>query len=240
VALQSTAVAVGGKQATLLPVVHGIDTITLPTFDNHGGTNVLQGVTIYFYASVNVTTADGSNVVLTAKSGNKAVSIDVDPVSGFTNGAAALNTFPSEPLQLAAPQTVAANAHVSYPTPFSAAANAGANPVIDVNGATIASGTGSGPIMFTSPVQTHLRGAVLNISNPGSGYIDGTGTFTLTGFKPRVDFNNATLTNAETFKGTETIQAEITYTYSTPEPATMGLIGSALVSIAMLRKRLAR
>ena len=188
VALQSTAVAVGGKQATLLPVVHGIDTITLPTFDNHGGTYVLQGVTIYFYASVNVTTADGSNVVLTAKSGNKAVSIDVDPVSGFTNGAAALNTFPSEPLQLAAPQTVAANAHVSYPTPFSAAANAGANPVIDVNGATIASGTGSGPIMFTSPVQTHLRGAVLNISNPGSGYIDGTGTFTLTGFKPREFF----------------------------------------------------
>ncbi len=231
-------------------------TLTMPKFNSALGT--LTGVKIYFYATENV-----SNLTLTNTSSTTTqtynASATVNFVQGMANSAVTADKFSSTFETLAYFDTYGVNAIGNC------ADNGSANiQPHQCSSLTYTPGESHnyGPFTFanTDPLYMNdpnniyvkgtgvqgLTGVVRNSSSPSS-YVGTLGqTWNLSGST----FNSLTLNGAggiinfdQTTKAS--FQAEVDYTYnpaapSVPEPATMGLIGSALIGLVAVRQRFAR
>ena len=219
-------------------------TLTLSKFDPSLGT--LTGVQLYFFGSENVSTfnvSNGSNAAVTSD-----LSADVNLVRNSTNTATAADRFIGQTLAIfdtgignargacngtpagtpapgtCSPITVAANSTNSY------------GPIVVNNtDATFGLATGTGTQGLNGVTKT---GTVISNYSAVASTFNLTGsTFNTTGFAGTG--GNFVLSQVATAK----FRAEVDYTFTpnspvpTPEPATMGLLGSALLGLGLLKFR---
>jgi hypothetical protein len=220
-------------------------TLTLPKFNSALGT--LNSVTIYYRARVDYSNISIQNNDPTPFTSDASVHATV--VRNFANSANGSDIYPtSQPLQIFDTGLPGAGLGNCSSPPAFRISNPGCGVPLNVAGFSTAN---FGPFsalntdavygLTTATGLYGLLGVTLTGTNIAS-YI-GSGTFTLTGRTggfASYDIDGGSLTISQT--ATRGVAAEVNYDYTpaapVPEPATMGLMGSALVSTFFLRKRL--
>ena len=254
-----------GADCTQLQITDFTWSITLPKFDTSLGT--LQSVTIYFYENTDVVTlsatnnsgSDGTLWLVAAVKPWAAVMTNSTGVSADRFGADFMTLYDST--STGPPDTTGNN-----PANFGTCALGDSPTGGCTGGVLLTNGTGTGnlggySITNTDPLYTGdpgytfatgtgaatspVTGMKLTDTTHTSSY-SGPGNFTLSGTTSTLftgQFSSGGGAGTISFsKNIQTqLSAEVDYSYTaTPEPTTMGLMGSALIGIAVLGKKIRR
>ena len=215
--------------------------MSLPKFDLAG--DVLTGAKIYFFAEGTVNTLTLTNTATNTETFTFLATSNV--TSNSSNSATNLDSYQGETLGLfSLAMTLGGDTTPACPqgTPSASCSSVSFTPPpIEVTNLGLGFTTGTGGLGLNGVVKNITGGDLLN-------YVGGVGsTFTLGGSTKSFTSFSGGGNNIEAGIGTTAqFSAEIDYTYSvpvkseTPEPGTMALLGSALLGLGLLGKRLGK
>jgi hypothetical protein len=238
-----------GYTYTLLPATTEVDyTLTLPKFAGTG----LQSVVLYFRAYEDFTTFTVTNNASSTQNFN--LSVTANMVLGSDNSANSADAFTGENLQVFDTHIGSARGNCTDTPSSNVLPNNGCHQLTLASHAsadyapfTIAN-TDSRYGLSTGTGIEGVFGVIKTAADP-SAYEGSPGdTFSITGSTLNlVTFQGGGLNQTLHNITSAGFQVEVDYTYNgadppspTPEPATMGLLGSALAGLVVFRKRFVR